>query len=243
MSFTYATFQKALAIEMAVPNNSVTDTQFVAILPTLIDQAEQRCYRELDLLYATSVQVLPAVANVRSFSLVNANPYIIAVERMRLYLPAGATAVNFTSAPPLTPISVDYLDAVFSGAPAGPPAQFGMQSDTIAVLGPTPDLAYNIEVSGEFRPQPLYSAPAGTTFLSTVLPDLFLAAAMVAAAGYQKNFGAQGDDPRQAMSWETQFQMALQSAKAEEMRKRFHGWQAMSSETNPPPTPMPQPGG
>lgn len=247
MAYTYASFQQALALEMVVPNANVNEPNFVAILPTIIDYAEQRLYRELDLLAGTLLQVVPTTANLRLFDLSQAPVYILAIERMRVLLPAGSTALNYTSAPPLTPVSVDYLDAVFSGAAPGAPVHFGMQSDTLAVLGPTPDAVYNIEVSAEIRPIPLYSTPPNdgtqSTFLTRVLPDLFLAAAMVAAAGYRKNYGAQGDDPRMAVSWQSQYDMLLASAKTEEIRKRFLGWNMMSSSSPPiPSAAAPSPG-
>lgn len=53
--------------------------------------------------------------------------------------------------------------------------------------------------------------------------DLFVAAAMVFMSGYQKNFGAQADDPKMAMSWETQYQALLRGAMDEEARKKGEG--------------------
>ena len=47
MSYTYATYTAALAELMVTPS---TDPNFVAIEPSIIDYAEQRIYRELDLL-------------------------------------------------------------------------------------------------------------------------------------------------------------------------------------------------
>jgi len=246
MSYTYATFQQALALEMIIPNANVSDANFQAILPTIVDEAEQRCYRDLDLLYATSVQSLPATGGSRIFDISAADPYVVVVERMRLLLPAGSDSANYTSAPPLTPVSVEVLDAVYSGAAAGPPTRFAMQSDTIVILGPAPDDSYNIEISGVFRPTPIYNvAPQDgtqTTWLATVLPDLFLAAAMVSAAGYRHNFGAQADDPRMATSWEMRYQENLKSAQDEELRKSYHGWAGLSSDRAPPPAPPPAAG-
>jgi hypothetical protein len=46
-----------------------------------------------------------------------------------------------------------------------------------------------------------------------------------------------------AMSWEMQYQTLLQTAKAEEMRKKQHGWMALTSQMSPPPTPPPPPPG
>jgi hypothetical protein len=152
---------------------------------------------------------------------------------------------------PLYPTSREWIDATFGGpSTANLPRFFGMVDDQDVVLGPWPDQAYACEFIGKFRPTPLYTAPtpptvagAQTTYLTTVYPDLFLAAAMISAAGYQKNFGAQADDPKMAMSWETQFQTLLPSAKMEEARKRF-SVMGMSSVPIPPPIgPPAAPGG
>lgn len=257
MSYTYASFQTALAQEMVVPLG-VTDPNFVAILPTIIDYAEQRCYRELDLLYAETSQWFPMIANIRiqNFSAakaVAATPspaqQILIVERVSVQ-PATATPPT-PSGEPALPATVDYIDAVYSGlfpnpGPLGRPVNFAPFNDQNLIFGPTPDQAYFFVIDGKCRPVPLYSAPPkdGTqvTFLTSVLPDLFLAAAMVSASGYRKNFGAQADDPRMAVSWESQFQTLLGSAKTEEVRKRFLGWAGMSS-YSAPPAPAPDPAG
>ena len=86
------------------------------------------------------------------------------------------------------------------------------------------------------RPAQLSSSNV-TTLLSTYFEDLFVAASMVRAAAYQKNYGAAVDDPRQAITWETHFQELLKSAKVEEMRKKFTGpgW----SSKEPAPTVSP----
>ena len=100
-----------------------------------------------------------------------------------------------------------------SSAIVGVPQYFALVDDVTVLLGPFPDQAYTAEVIGKFRPLPLYDPLSiNGSWLSVYLPDLFLAAAMVAAAGYQKNFGAQGDDPRSALSWETNYQTLLERA-------------------------------
>lgn len=251
MSYTYDSFQLALALEMIVPNANVLEPNFVKILPTIIDYAEQRCYRELDCLHAETQQWFPMTAFQRAqpFLAANAayaNPtpaqQILIVERV-IIQPVGATPHVAGAAPtlggePAIPATVDYLDAVYSGlfpnpGPLGRPVRFAPINDTILAFGPTPDQPYSFVIHGKCRPVPLYNAaPADgtqTTFLTTVLPDLFLAAAMVSASGYRHNFGAQADDPRMAVSWETQYQELLGSAKNEETRKRFLGWNQLSS--------------
>jgi len=73
-----------------------------------------------------------------------------------------------------------------------------------------------------------------TTYLTQHLSDLFFAACMCSIAGYQKDFGAQSDDPRNAVSWEQQYAQRLNSANKEEMRRKFQSgdW---TSETRPNP--------
>lgn len=259
MSYTYLSFQKALALEMIVPNANTADPNFVAILPTIIDYAEQRCYRELDIEDARGFWYVQSpeppyhaldLSTVSPDSTVQPPPLI--VERLLCYLPAGVAfppdPTTITGVQPCVPVSGEYLEAVYGyGDTPGPPRFFAPQGNGVVELGPWPDQPYAMGVIGKYRPFPLYSAPPGdgtqSTFLSSVLPDLFLAAAMISAAGYQKNFGAMADDPRMAMSWETQFQTLLSSAKQEEMRKKFHGWQANTAETTPAQTPQPVPGG
>ena len=51
--------------------------------------------------------------------------------------------------------------------------------------------------------------------------DLLIAASMVWVTGYQRNFGAQGNDPQYASSWEGQYQIAFKSANVEELRKKW----------------------
>ena len=254
MSYTYLTFQTALALEMVVPNANTKDPNFVAILPTIIDYAEQRCYRELDLLHAETVQwfAMTPYQRAQSFAVggaVASNP----APAQQILIPERVTIAPSTSNPgapivpgvppttggePALPTTVDYIDAVYSGifpspGPFGRPERFAPLNDQALIFGPAPDQAYFFMIQGKCRPVPLYSAaPADgtqTTFLTSVLPDLFLACAMVSASGYRHNFGAQADDPRMAVSWESQYQELLGSAKNEETRKRFLGFAMLSS--------------
>jgi hypothetical protein len=232
----------ALAIEMAVPNNDPTDPQFAAVLPTLVDQAEQRCYRELDLLAATSAQMLALTAGSSRLDFSTLLPSLLILEDMNIVVPATVTNPELGERIPAYPVSKEWLRATFgSSAVQGIPTYFALQDDHTVVLGPFPDAAYTVELIGKYRPTPLYQAAPGdgtqTTFLSSVLPDLFLAAAMSAGSAYQHNWGAQSDDPRSALSWEANFMTLLGSAKSEEMRKKYHGWMNMTSEQPGPAGP------
>lgn len=89
-----------------------------------------------------------------------------------------------------------------------------------ALVGPWPDAAYTVEVVGSVRP-PQLSASVATSPLSVFFPDLLIAASMVFAAGYQRNFGSAVDDPKMAVTWESHYQALLPAAKGEEARKIF----------------------
>ena len=240
MSYTYTTFKTALAIEMAVPNNDPTDPQFTAILPTLIDQAEQRCYRDLDLLYATSTQTLPLAVGSSKLDFSTLSPNLLILEDINLVLPSTVTNPELGERVPVYPVSKEWLRMTYGvSGTRGAPVYFAMNDDHSVVLGPFPDAAYTVELIGKYRPTPLYSAPPGdgtqSTVLTSLVPDLFLAAAMAAGTGYQHNWGAQSDDPRSAMSWETSYQTLLTSALVEETRKKMHGWMQMTTEIPPLP--------
>lgn len=217
MAYTYTTFVAALANEMATEQDAV---EFIAVLPTIIDYAEGRCYRELDLL-ATVVrdQSGTLTANSRNFTLPQVGGRFDVVTEINVFTPAGST----TTRNPLTPVSRSFLDSAWPSDTASGttvPTMFAMLTDQEIMVGPPPSASYTVEVIGTVRPAPL-TAQNTTTFLTTYLSDLFFAAAMVRASAYMRNFGAQADDPKQAMSWEETYKTAFASANAEEMRRKW----------------------
>jgi hypothetical protein len=242
MSFTYWTFQVALATNMAVPNSDPNDPAFNWIVNTLIDQAEQRCYRDLDLLNATSTQTTVLSAGVSTLDFSTLNPSLIILEDVNLILPWWTTNPEWGERVPVYSVSKEWLRMTYGlSATQGPPAYYALSDDHAILFGPFHDQPYTAELIGKFRPTPLYYAwpndGSQVTVLTQLLPDLFLAAAMVAATGYQHNFGAQSDDPRSAMSWEQSYQALLGPAKDEEMRKKYHGWMSMTAERAAPTGP------
>jgi hypothetical protein len=223
MSYTYSTFVTALSVEMVVP---ATDADLVSALPQIIDDAEQRCYRELDLL-GTIVRdnTGVTVANSRNFALPSSLGRFIVVE--------GVNVIPQTIRIPLVAISREAMDMFWpselAASSASYPTSYAMLTDQTILLGPPPGSIQQMEIIGTIRPNAL-SASNTTSFLSLYLSDVFFAAAMVAAAGYMKNYGAQADEPKMAVSWEQMFQTRLQSANREEARKRYAGasWTAKS---------------
>lgn len=222
MALTYNTFTTSLANMIVVP---LDDPAFVAALPNIIDDAEQRLYRELDLLSARGKALATLTPFNRAFTLPTLSTGLSfrVVDQMNVCTPVGST----TTLNPLSPVSADYLDALWpsSTVNAGLPTMFAPVTDQVWNLGPSPDAAYTMQVVGTFRPAPL-SVSNQTTLLTTLLPDVFLAAALVFSAGYQLNFSAMGDNPQAGVTWETHVKTLLDSAKVEEIRKKFgsQGW-------------------
>lgn len=231
MSYTYTSYVDQLSNLMAV---SSTDPSFVTWLPGCIDYAEQRIYRELDLLATLVTNATGQLTqNTRDFTLPGT---FITVENISVITPAGETADTGTRVP-LFPVSLSVIDLLWPSqtSATGTPQQFAMKNNTTIVMGPSPDNSYYVEVRGTQRPDPL-SVSNPTTILTTYIPDVFMAASMVYASGFMRNFGAQSDNPQMSQSWENQYQMLKQSAEVEQFRAKFQS-QSWSSQKPTPANP------
>lgn len=212
--------------------------EFVQIMPECIDYAEQRCYRELDLLN-TVVRDSSATLTIgtRNLTLPTTLGRFVVTNGINIITPSSTTNPDNGTRNPLTPTSRDVLDALWpSTVGASVPNLYAMITDQQLIVGPSPDAAYTVEVAGTIRPNPL-SASNTTTYLSLYLPDLLVAASMVFMSGYMRNFGAQADDPQMGASWESQTKILMASANTEEQRKRYASgaWGSLS------PTPIATP--
>jgi len=224
MSLTYSTFVSSIANLAAVPTS---DVRYQQALPNIIDDLEQRLYRELDLLN-TLVDDSSSVAslNTRVFNLPTSTGTFVVLERINIITPAGQTNPDLGTRNPVTPASKEMLDFMWPSAVGSTvPQYFAMRTQNQVLFGPYPDQAYTVEVSGTQRPAPL-STTNVTTLLSVYFPDLTIAAGMVAMSAEMKNWGAMADDPKMAQSWEAHYQQLIQSAQVEEARKKFtsQGW-------------------
>jgi hypothetical protein len=217
--------------------------EFTALIPAMLNYAEQRIQRDLDL------QALRGgAANVYHLTPGNANLAIpaadfVVIESLGAFNPSGGFY-------PLNPVSRDYLLSTLAQAPLGPPKVFAMiggfaagLTGTIVAVGPTPDQAYAVYAYGTIRAPSLFTfatpsqAGVGTTWLSTWLPDLLVMACMIYVAGYQRDFGRQSDDPQLAQSYEQQYQALLAPVDKEEYRKRFQADAWSSQPKSPVATP------
>lgn len=221
MSYTYDSYTQALCTLMVT---STADSNFVAIQPSIIQAAEQRIYRELDLQETQITVSSQLTASDRNLTLPSTGGTFIVTDYINVYTPVGTTSSNGTRNT-LVPASRETIDMLWPSATAGTtvPRMFAMVSPTQAIFGPAPNDAYTVDIIGTVRPTPLSSSNT-TTILTTYLPDLFMAASMVFASGYMRNFGSQADNPQMAQSWENQYQLLKASADLEAARQKFAGW-------------------
>ena len=212
--YTFTSYQAAVVTQIP---SLTSDPNFTTVLPDAIDYAELTILRDLDLVSAHGL--IPLGSTTPLAQLQALPPGVIVLEQLFL----GATNT------PVVPASQDYIRAVYAGAAMGPPRHFMVIGGATTpdwsgamqvLLGPTPDIAYTLTGYGTERPATL-SATNPTTFISTVLPDVFWAASMIFWSGYNRNFGAQSDQPQQAVSWKAEYDRLLKSSMVEEARKTF----------------------
>jgi hypothetical protein len=224
-----------------------TNAPFLAIFPQWINYAEDRIYRDLNMLNAYvqdgSASCTP---NSRNFILPTTLATFLIIDAINVITPA-ATAPDSGTRVPLTPVSRDMLNWTWpSVTGATVPQYFAYVSQDVSlspaqtqvIFGPWPDAAYRVEICGVFQPAAL-SATNPTTYLTNNLYDLMFAATMVAATAWQQNLAGAGvsDNPQMASGWEGQYGKLLASAQVYEARKRFGG----ASWTSKPLEPMAQP--
>ncbi len=221
MSLTYSQYVTEVALLAVIPSDNA---DFLSNLPSAIDYAEQRLYRELNLL-GTIVRdsSANASANNRDFTLPTSLGRFVVVNGINIVTPAGSTVSNGTRKG-LVQTSRDYIDFTWPSNTAASstttPDYFAMITDQTVIFGSPPGDTFNVEIVGTIRPTPL-SVSNTSTYLSLYLPDLFLAASMIFVEGYKNNFGAQADNPQAAQSWENQYDLLFKSANTEETRKRW----------------------
>lgn len=215
------------------------NTDFNTILPNIINDAEQRIYREMDFL-ATNVTDSTATCTIGD-RVLSVPSQIIVVEGVCLISPQ-ATQPAFGKRNKLQLVSKDFIDVIWpdendASNSLDLPQYAALYNNTDLVLAPTPNAEYVAEITGIFRPAPI--SPTNTsTYLSQNFPDLFLAACMVFATGWQRDFGAQSDNPQMSQSWETLYQTRKKSVMEEEQRRQ---WQSTNwSPLSPAPLSTPQ---
>jgi len=241
MALTYSSFVSEIATLTVISSTILVtgDSNFSGIMAGVIDYAEGRLYRDLDLASATVTDTsVTCTSGVRSISLSTTQGTLLAIEALNLLTSAGTTSSNTTRVP-LVPASQAVVDMIYPSAlssQCGQPEFFARISDTQLILGPTPDQPYGTEVVATIRPNALSSGNS-STWLTQNVPELMIAASMIFASGYMRNFGSQGDDPKMAQSWESQYATLMRTASIDSMRQKFvsEAW------TSQAPTPIATP--
>jgi len=229
---TYDQVIEALQTILEVPLND-SDENFQRITPQVFEYAENRIYRECNFLATLTSTTAAMTANTREMALPTT---VLVLQTLNVFTPVGAPTNTSTRRQPerISPEALDFFWPQASATPGVPRhyALIGASTGTAPEVlsykvrfGPEPDAAYTAEFLGVIRPAPL-SATNFQTFLSTVYPDLFIACCMVFASGYQRDFGAQAEDPAKAVSWDGQYRALRDGAMLEAARLRGEstGW-------------------
>lgn len=211
------------------------DPPFTAIIPSMLNYAEDRIARDVALYSAlTSLPYTLSVGN---------NTLSISVNDFVTVQTVGLTVNGqFT---PLLPVSKEFIQNCYpsTATPAAPQyfamvggdqATGGNTSNNILV-GPPPDNNYPVSVFGTIRMPSLFKfanagqATGNYTFISTWLPELLIMASMLYITAFQRNFSATSDQAEMGVNYEQQYTALLRAVATEEARKRFEvsAWSSM----------------
>ena len=223
---TYSTYKTQIAAMAVV---SETDPAFITILPSMIDYAENRISRDLDMISTvTTNSTYSTTAGTRTVTF-NAEDFVV-LQQVNVITPAQAASPDAVTRNSTLPVTKEYIDIMWpSSSSASVPTMFAMLTANTIMFGPWPDASYKLELVGTYRLPSLSDANA-SNFISTYMPDVLIMASMIYISAYQRNFGRMSDDPSMAQSYEGQYQSLLKSATVEEFRRKFQsgGWSSMS---------------
>lgn len=244
-ALTWATLETELivALVQAPPPYNVIPPDFASLYPNATSYAESRICAEIPLLAnRTQNTQLATVAGSRQLNLsLMTNPLVVQ-EGLALISPAGTTNPALGARIVFDKATLDFIDQIWpveattmdpsiadnvgrwwaplNTGPSSGVSIAGVAASSIIVLAPTPDNVYTAECTGLFQPTPISNSNP-STYLSTVYPDLLVAACMVFLEGaLRRNFGAQADNPQSAMSWEAMYTRLKDAAAFEEARRR-----------------------
>jgi hypothetical protein len=226
------------------------DAPLQTIVPMILNYAELRIQRDLNL--------LPAQTS-NTYTLTSGNPIFaidvddfFTITTFEILQMNGSQVVNST---PLLPVSKEFIQNCYSGlACAGTPQYYAMYggvfgddgSDTVSniLLGPPPNFAYPIRVTGTVKTPSLFSfaisgvADTQTTYISSYYQDMLIMASMIYISAFQRNFSATSDSPDMGQSYEKQYQALRLGAIPNEDQKNVQGsgWSAYPTPTAATPT-------
>lgn len=223
MSLDYTTYIGQISNLVVIPSSMA---EFQTMAPGMIDYAEQRIYRECDFLRTQVTDSTTSTSSgVRTLTTPTSSQgtIFITVDNVNIITPAG-TSATAGSRVQLTPVSREFIDIAYPSGTTftSTPEFWAMADDTQLIFGPSPDDGYVVEIVGTQRPVAL-STTNSSTYITQYVPDLFIAASMVFASAYMRNFAADADNPQMAATWEAQYQRLVQSVMAEQARAKYQG--------------------
>ena len=217
------------------------DTALTGIVPSMLNYAELRIQRDLDLLASQASNTYTLVPGTNIFAL-PADDFFTVQTLEVLQSPTGPSTT-------LLPVSKEFIQNVYSGSlSAGTPQYYAFYGDTFGgyqdtnmniLFGPSPNFAYTLRVTGTQRQPSLYSfaviglADSNYTWLSAYLPDMLIMSSMVYISAFQRNFSATSDDTQMGMTYEKQYQALRLGAIADEDQRKAmgSGWSAYPTPT------------
>ena len=216
------------------------DAAFQSLIPQMLNYSELRIQRDLDL--------LPSETSNATYSFTQGNNQL-AISINDFITLQTVSYVNGTKTIPLLPVSKEFLQNIYNDSASldapiyyavyGGDLLTGGNTTQYVMVGPYPDQAYPVLLTGTIRMPTLYGfanttqSGVNATWISTYLPDLLIMASMIYISGFQRNFSKASDDPSMAVSYESQYQALLSGAKAENYRARLEA-SAWSASSQPP---------
>jgi hypothetical protein len=241
MATNYDAVVESLQNLCEVPLNN-SDTEFQNILPRAFEYADNRIYRELDLLTTTVATV--GSAFTAGDGRLNVPTQFMSVRYVNVLTPAS-TSGDAGTRYPMERVSPEFMDFTWptasatSGSPSTPTkycfygttgtSAFSSTGALTMRVAPAPSTAYVAEFIGPVRPS-ILSMSNPNTILTTRFPDLFIAACMVFLSAYQRDWGGQSADPQASQSWEGQYSKLREGAMVEVERQKSQstGWSTIT---------------
>ena len=190
MSWTYTTLKSA--IQDYTQN---TESTFVADLGTMIQQAEDRIVKSVE---------LPNFRKNVTGSLTSGSQYLTAPDDY-LYPFSLAVLDSDSDYSYLLNTDVSFIrEAYPSASTTGVPKHYAQFDDTTFIVGPSPSSALDVELHYYYIPQSITASSDGTSWLGTNSPELLLYASLIEAYTFMKG------EPDIMANYEKRFQEALQ---------------------------------
>ena len=190
MSWTYTTLKSA--IQDYTQN---TESTFVADLGIIIQQAEDRIIKSVE---------LPNFRKNVTGSFTNGNQYLTAPDDY-LYPFSLAVLDSSNNYSYLISTDVSFIrEAYPSAASTGVPKHYAQFDDNSFIVGPSPNANLNVELHYYYIPTSISASADGTSWLGTNAPELLLYASLIEAYTFMKG------EPDIMANYEKRFQEALQ---------------------------------